>query len=170
MGTSVILLNADYTFLNLMDWKKAICLLAKGKAKVLKYGEKFVRNFTGTVKLQLPIVMILLKFIRTLYKTRVPFAKRNVIVRDGFTCAYCGTKSKNLTIDHIVPKSRGGKSSFENCVASCVSCNSKKGRKTPSEANMFLNVKPVQPTISEFLRLKMENLGVDGTLRELGVY
>ncbi|MCK4988189.1 MAG: HNH endonuclease [Desulfobacterales bacterium] len=114
--------------------------------------------------------MRLIKLIRTLYRTGVAFCKKNVFIRDGFKCAYCGTHKVRLTIDHIIPKSRGGISSFENCVSACKPCNIKKGHQTPREVNMFLKVRPVQPTISEFLRLKLKKLGINALLRDLGVY
>jgi len=75
-----------------------------------------------------------------------------------------------LTIDHIIPKSRGGKTTFENCVASCKPCNNNKGDRTPREAKMYLKVKAYQPTISEFLIMKVKKLGINDILREMGIY
>ena len=167
--THCILLNADYTFLNVVHWKRAVCLQAKGKVEVLKDSAKTLRSSSGAV-FKVPAVMRLIKLIRTLYRTGVAFCKKNVFIRDGFKCAYCGTARLRLTIDHIIPKSRGGTSSFENCVAACKPCNIKKGYQTPTEAKMYLNVRPVQPTISEFLRLKLQKLGINDILRDLGVY
>ena len=164
--TQVILLNADYTFLNIVNWKKAFTLIAKDKVEVVKYGEKAIKNVQGLL-LQIPAVMRLIKLIRTIYRTRVPFSKKNVMVRDGFKCAYCKTEHVRFTIDHVVPKSRGGKSTFENCVTSCKSCNNKKGSKTCNEAHMFPKTKLVAPTISEFLLLKVKSLGVDRVLADL---
>jgi len=167
---TVILLNSDYSFLNQVTWQKSICLLTKGKVEVLKYTDRIIRNCDGSVVMKIPAVLRLIKFIRTLFRTNVPWSKRNVIVRDNHTCVYCGQKSKRLTIDHVVPRSKGGKSSFENCVAACRSCNNKKGNKSCREAKMFLRVKPTAPTISEFLRLKLLNSGINQTLKDLGVY
>lgn len=167
---SVILLNADYSFLNSVSWQKAICLIVKGKAEVLKFTERIIKNFDGSIVMKIPAVMRLIKIIRTLYRTKVPFSKRNVLVRDGYKCSYCGVESKSLTIDHIVPKSKGGKSLFENCVASCKSCNAKKGDMLCNKVGMFPKVKAYQPTISEFLSLKLKKLGIDKTLKDLGVY
>ena len=164
-----ILLNADYTFLNVVDWKRAMCLLAKGKVQVLKHSERLIRT-AGGIAVKVPAVMKLIKLIRTLYVNRVPFSKKNVLVRDGFKCAYCGKESRRLTIDHVVPKSRGGKTVFENCVSSCKPCNNKKGNKTPTEVQMYLKVKAYQPTISEFLRLKVIKLGINDVLKDLGIY
>lgn len=164
-----VLLNADYTFLNVVNWKRAICLIAKGKVQVLKHSKRIVRTGEG-IAVKVPAVMKLIHLIRTLYVNRVPFSKRNVFVRDGFQCAYCGAPREKLTVDHIIPKSRGGETTFENCVSSCKPCNNKKGDRSPREANMYLNVKPYQPTISEFLRMKVKKLGINHILKDLGIY
>lgn len=167
--THCVLLNADYTFLNVVHWKRAVCLLAKGKVEVIKDSAKTVRS-SGGAELKIPAVMRLIKLIRTIYRTGVAFCKKNVLIRDGFRCAYCGSQKFRLTIDHIIPKSRGGKSNFDNCVAACKLCNTKKGDRLPSEASMFLKSRPHQPTVSEFLRLKLQKLGINDLLRDLGVY
>ena len=167
--THCVLLNADYTFLNLVNWKRAMCLMAKGKVEVIKDSPATVKC-SGGVEHKVPAVMRLIKLIRTIFRSGVAFTKRNIYVRDGFKCAYCGTRKERLSIDHIIPKSRGGKTTFENCVAACRTCNLKKGGRTPREAVMFLKVKAYQPTISEFLQLKFKSLGIHEILTELGVY
>jgi 5-methylcytosine-specific restriction endonuclease McrA len=166
MRNNVVLLNADYSYLNTVNWKKALTLMSKGKVEILKYADSFIKNVKGTI-IKIPAVMRLIKFIRTIYKTRVPFSKKNVMVRDGFTCVYCGDTHSRLTIDHVVPKAKGGKSTFENCVASCKPCNNRKGSKMPREAKMFPKTKLVSPTISEFFNMKMKKLGVDKVLDDL---
>ena len=163
-----IVLNGDYTFLNTVNWKRAICLVMKGKTEVLKYADNTIKCIDGT-EMQLPLVMRLIKVIRMIYKNKVPFTKKNVHTRDGFTCQYCGSK-KDLTIDHIIPVSKGGKTSFENCTTACRRCNNKKGNKMPRQVGMFTRKKTYTPTISEFFRLKMQVLGLDKFLKELGVY
>jgi 5-methylcytosine-specific restriction endonuclease McrA len=167
--THCVLLNADYSFLNLVNWRRAFCLLAKGKVEIVKDSAQTIRNARGE-ELKVPAVMRLIKLIRTIYRSSVSFTKRNILVRDRFKCAYCATRKERLSIDHIIPKSKGGKTNFENCVAACKACNLKKGGRTPREAKMYLKVRPYQPTISEFLRLKFENLGIYEVLKELGVY
>jgi 5-methylcytosine-specific restriction endonuclease McrA len=162
-----VLLNADFTFLNLIDWKRAVCLLAKGKVEVLKQSDSVVKS-SGGIEFKIPSIMRLIKLIRTIYRTGVAFNKKNILVRDGFKCAYCGEKSQKLTIDHIIPRSRGGKDSFENCVAACRSCNRRKGGRIPSEANMHLVLKPYQPTVSEFLRMRLKRLGINDLLKDIG--
>jgi 5-methylcytosine-specific restriction endonuclease McrA len=164
-----VLLNADYTFLNLVNWKRAFCLLAKGKVEVIRDSQRTIRDANGA-ELKIPAVMRLIKLIRTIYRSSVAFTKRNVLIRDGFKCAYCGARRERLSIDHIIPRSRGGRTNFENCVAACKSCNLRKGGRTPSEAKMYLSLKPYQPTISEFLRMKFVNLGLYDALKELGIY
>ncbi|WP_231714508.1 HNH endonuclease [Desulfonema ishimotonii] len=153
----------------MVNWKRAMCLVAKEKVQVLAYSEQTVKTAEGAC-FKIPAVIKLIKLIRTLYRARVPFSKKNVFVRDGYRCAYCGARKFRLTIDHIIPKSRGGRDDFDNCVASCKKCNTRKGNKTPREAGMSLRVKPYQPTISEFLRLKIIRLGIHETLKDLGVY
>ena len=167
--TQCVLLNADYSFLNLVNWKRAFCLIAKGKVEIVKDSQRTIRNASGD-ELKVPAVMRLIKLIRTIYRSSVSFTKRNVLVRDRFKCAYCGTRKERLSIDHIIPKSRGGKTNFENCVAACKACNLKKGGRTPNEAKMYLKARPFQPTISEFLRLKFENLGIHDVLADLGLF
>jgi 5-methylcytosine-specific restriction endonuclease McrA len=164
---NVIILNGDYTYLNTIHWKKAIKLMVKGKATVLKYADAVVRAGENFIKI--PLVMKLMKIIRTIYRTHVPFSKRNVMVRDNFACQYCGSADE-LTVDHVIPSARGGKTEFENCVAACKLCNSRKGNKLPSEAGVYPKKRPTAPTISEFTRMKAEKMGITDILTELGVY
>lgn len=162
-----VILNMDYSFLNIVSWEKAIKLAEKGKATVVKYSDRVFRTVDKVIKI--PAVMKLIKLIRTIYRTKVVFSKKNVISRDRYTCQYCGSH-EHLTIDHVVPVSKGGKSTFENCVAACQECNAKKGNKLPREIGMFPKKQPVAPTISEFTRIKAEKSGVFDILKELGVY
>ena len=168
MQSGCVILNLDYSYLNTVSWQKAMKLLCKGKVTVLKYAEITI-NTAEHVVMKVPAVMKLIKLIRTIYRTRVPFSKKNVMIRDGFKCQYCGSK-QHLTIDHVIPVSRSGKSSFENCVSACKDCNSKKGSKLPSEIHMYLKKAPISPTISEFTRLKATKAGIFDLLKDLGVY
>jgi 5-methylcytosine-specific restriction endonuclease McrA len=161
-----ILLNADYSFLNIVSWRRAMCLVAKQKVEVLRYAKRSVGCVAG-MRRAVPAVMRLIKLIRTIYRARVPFSKRNVLIRDGFCCAYCGASGKRLTVDHIVPRCRGGANDFDNCVACCPACNARKGGRTPSEAHLLLRRRPYQPTIAEFMRLKFSALHLDEALAEV---
>jgi 5-methylcytosine-specific restriction endonuclease McrA len=161
-----ILLNADYSFLNVVSWRRAMCLVAKQKVEVLKYSDHTVGCVEG-LRRAVPAVMRLIKLIRTIYRARVPFSKRNVLIRDRFRCAYCGSIGGRLTVDHIVPRCRGGQTDFDNCVACCPTCNARKGGRTPTEARLHLQRRPYQPTISEFIRLKFAALGLESVLDEI---
>ena len=163
-----VLLNADYTFLNMVHWKRALGLIEKGKVEVLRCTERII-NSAGGRQVQMPMVMRLMKMIRTLYRSKVPLSKKNILIRDGFKCGYCGKEVAHLTIDHVLPRSRGGDTTFENCVAACTPCNHQKGNRTPREAGLSLCVKPYQPTIAEFLRLKMRRMGIQEVLTEIGL-
>ncbi|MCK5614677.1 HNH endonuclease [Candidatus Pacearchaeota archaeon] len=163
----VILLNNDYSYLNTISWKKAICLMFKGKVEVVKATNTVITNAERTCEIMVPKIIRLFRLVRSIYKAKVPFSKRNILFRDQFTCQYCGVKKKKLTIDHVMPTSRGGKSTFENCVASCETCNHGKSDRLPREAKMFLRRQPHQPTIMEFIRIEMKILGIDKMLEEL---
>ncbi|MBT8340134.1 MAG: HNH endonuclease [Desulfatitalea sp.] len=161
-----ILLNADYSFMNVVDWRRALRLVVKEKVTVLSYSERFIQGVEG-MRIRVPAVMKLIKLIRSVYRTHVPFSKRNVLIRDNFTCGYCASQGGRMTIDHIVPRSRGGPSTFENCVCCCRTCNTRKGSRTPHEARMYLKRRPQHPTIYEFLRLRLRRLGIQDLWAEL---
>jgi 5-methylcytosine-specific restriction endonuclease McrA len=82
----------------------------------------------------------------------IELSRKNIIRRDNYRCQYCGKKTSTLTIDHVIPKSRGGTDTWDNLVAACVKCNNKKGNRTPSEANMPLLKKPRKPNHIMFLK------------------
>lgn len=166
---SVIVLNADYSFLNIVPVKKAIKMMSKGKVTVLKATDKVITTFEG-FSMVIPRVIKLLHMVRAVFKNKVPFSKKNVCIRDEFTCQYCGTKTEKLTLDHVVPKANGGKRVFENIVAACFECNQAKGDKLPREVGMFPRKRPVQPTIMEFLLIKSKIHGIRDSLVDLGIY
>ena len=168
MHPSCVLLNGDYTYLCQVDWKKALCLVYSEKAKVLKYSDQLVHG-VGKV-FRVPAVMLLIKVVRGIYRNRVPFTKKNVLIRDQHTCVYCRRRQTGLTIDHVIPVSRGGRTDFENCVACCKSCNVRKGARTPNEAGLHLRKRPYQPTIAEFIRIRLKQTGAYRLLAELGLY
>lgn len=168
MSSTCILLNGDYSYLCQIHWKRALCLEYTQKAKVLKYSDRVVRSVDKLFRT--PAVMVLIKVVRSVYRNRVPFTKKNVLIRDRYTCAYCGCRQKALTIDHVKPVSRGGKSDFDNCVASCRACNNRKAARTPREAGMQLHKRPYQPTIAEFIRIRLRQSGAYRFLQELGLY
>ena len=167
---NVILLNGDFTILGFIGWKKAIKLIVKKRVEVISYSERIIHNFENTIRMAIPAVLRLLKVVRKLFGVRVPLSKRNVLIRDGHKCAYCGkVNKKGMTIDHVLPKSKGGKTSFDNLVTACVHCNNKKDNKTCKEAGMYPKFKPFTPTINQFLQIQLEGNGIVKTLKNLGI-
>jgi 5-methylcytosine-specific restriction endonuclease McrA len=167
MGGSCVILNGDYTFLSLVDWKKAMGLMFADKIRVLKFSDRVIQGVNRTFRA--PAVAVLVKVVRSVYRGRVPFSRRNVMIRDRYTCVYCGRRSGPITMDHLIPRSRGGTNDFDNCVACCRACNQKKGARLPSEAGLTLRHQPWQPTIAEFIRIRLRQSGVYSLLVELGL-
>lgn len=135
----VLVLNASYEPLNVTNWKRAVVLLIKGKAEQLEDNGRLIYH-----KFPFPSVIRLRHYVKVPYKD-IPLTRRNVLERDHHHCQYCNYKGDELTLDHITPKSRGGKDTWENLVAACVRCNIKKGNRTPKEANMILARQPSKP-------------------------
>lgn len=137
--SKVLVLNASYEPLNLTSWRRAVVLLLKGKAEQLEYnGQLIYADFP------LPTVIRLRYYVRVPYK-EIPLTRRNILERDSNRCQYCGYKGEQLTLDHVIPRSRGGGDSWDNMVAACVRCNVKKGNRTPKEAEMPLDRPPRRP-------------------------
>ncbi len=135
----VLVLNASYEPLNITNWQRAVVLLLKGKAEQVEHnGKMLAPNFP------LPTVIRLYHYVNLPYKD-VPLTRRNILHRDGHSCQYCGYMGEDLTLDHVIPKSRKGGDSWENMVTACVRCNVKKGNQTPKEANMPLRKNPRRP-------------------------
>ena len=139
----VLVLNSDYTPLNVTSVRKGFVLVIKGKAEVLKQdAEKLSSSVKDYVK---PLIIRLLSYVK--FKTRsVRLNRKRIYKRDNNQCVYCGSE-KNLTIDHIIPRSRDGKNSWINLVTCCSHCNLKKANKTPEEANMKMRYRVYEPTV-----------------------
>lgn len=149
MNANVLVLNQDYQPLSVCSLQRSMKLIFLEKAELLHDDpEKKLR--TPSDQFDFPSVIRLRRYIRLPY-TKVVLTRRNVMRRDSFRCQYCGQKSK-LTIDHIHPKSRGGKDTWENLTTACDKCNVKKGNRTPNEANMELRSKPYRPIPITFFR------------------
>ena len=155
MNTPVIVLNADYSFLSTTSWQNAICLLYEGKAEPVEETQRIVRNSDASIEMFVPMMIRVVKYIRKRFKQSVPYSKKNVFMRDNQTCQFCGTYIPDIdkcTVDHVTPKSKGGKSTWENCVTACKPCNHKKADRSCSEARMYLKRKAVRPTIGEYIQ------------------
>ncbi len=138
--SQVLVLNASFEPLNITTWQRATVLMLKGKAESLEEDARHeIRK-----KIKLPTVIRLRYFIKVPYR-ELTLNKKNLIQRDNFCCQYCGYKGKELSIDHVIPRSRGGKDTWENVATACIACNIKKGCRTPKEANMPLRNKPHKP-------------------------
>lgn len=138
-------MNLSYEPLKVIDWRKAITLLCLGKVEVI---EEYGRDICSvSITIRLPSVVRLLRLVRRPRKP-VRFSRQNIYARDRHRCQYCGQKfpTEELTYDHVFPRSRGGRTVWENIVTCCVSCNRKKGGKTPEEAGMGLIRKPSCPS------------------------
>jgi 5-methylcytosine-specific restriction endonuclease McrA len=139
----VLVLNFDYTPLNVTSVQRGFVLVTKGKAEVVRSVENPI--ITGYNKYVRPVIIRLLKYIR--HRTRLNKPNRNRIYkRDGYECVYCGSK-KHLTLDHVLPKSRGGSNEWTNLVTCCSKCNRQKDNKTPEEAKMSMNKSAYEPPI-----------------------
>ena len=155
---TVLVLNSDYSPLNVTTLKRGFVLVDKGKAEILKKGDSDIVTTIGNFVR--PLVIRLLNYVK--YRTKgIKVTRRRVYRRDGHECGYCGA-NKNLTLDHIIPKSRGGLNTWENMVTCCSRCNSKKDNRTPEEAGMKLRVKPYRPNVfSVVVSETVENIWQD---------
>jgi 5-methylcytosine-specific restriction endonuclease McrA len=139
MDAPVLVLNANFEPLNVCSTRRAVGLLVAGRAEMLVNGRGYVR----TVRLTYPRPSIIrLGHMVKRPRPRVRLTKREIFRRDGFTCQYCGARAHRLTIDHVVPRHRGGDHSWSNLVTACAGCNLRKGGRTLPEAHMAL-LRPV---------------------------
>lgn len=148
----VLLLNITYEPLKIINWKRAITLLFLEKVEVVEEYGREIHSVSFTIKL--PSVVRLLMMVKK-PKTPVKFSRQNIYARDKYKCQYCGRRfpTEELTYDHIIPKSRGGKTKWENIVTCCIQCNRKKGGRIHTEAGMKLIRKPSRPTWLPALRI-----------------
>lgn len=141
--SAVLVLNYDYTPLNVTTLKRGFVLVDKGKAEVVKSDDNpIVAGFKTYVR---PVIIRLLNYIKFYTRALRPNRSR-IYRRDNHECVYCGSK-KSLTIDHVLPKSRGGQNEWTNLVTSCIKCNLKKADRTPEEAKMKMKKPPHVPTL-----------------------
>jgi 5-methylcytosine-specific restriction endonuclease McrA len=139
----VLVLNRSYEPLQICSGRRAVTMVLGGRAEAVEEDGLLVRSYT--IALRLPTVIRLQRYIRIPRRGEISFSKRNVFRRDNHTCQYCGYHGKGMTIDHIIPRSRGGKTSWENVVAACQPCNSQKGNRTAEESRMPLLRSPRRP-------------------------
>lgn len=139
----VLLLNATFEPLTALPLRRAIVLLVCGKAEVVHEDPAGLTLHAATMVVEVPSVIRLSTYVRVPYRAQVPLTRAGLMHRDRFRCAYCGARAE--TIDHVVPRSRGGAHSWQNCVACCAKCNHRKADKLLSELGWRLRVVPQAP-------------------------
>ncbi len=147
MTTAVLFLDHTFRPLRVECWQRAVCDLMLQKVEVIAYSEDKTIQGVSEQHLMPSVVRVLRKFDRN--KIRVKFSRLNIYARDAFTCQYCEKRfdTEHLTFDHVVPKSKKGKTTWENIVTCCVACNKGKADKTLKEAGLTLRRKPKKPTL-----------------------
>ena len=149
MNQRVLVLNQDYSPLTICSIQRAFLLIYLEKAELISgFDGEYLRTITA--RFQKPAVIRIERYIRIPYK-EVELSRQNVFKRDSYKCQYCGA-SKDLTLDHVLPRSRKGRSSWTNLVTACKPCNTRKGDALPEEIGLTLKNKPYKPSFVLFLR------------------
>ena len=155
----MLVLNASYEPINVCTVRRAVVLLLKDKADVIEQADRELHSERMT--LTRPAVIRLRTYVhvpRDVHRRKI--TRKAVLARDAWTCQYCGRQSGGLTVDHVIPRSKGGLSVWENIVASCAPCNRKKGNKTPREASMHPKSRPRPPGPTVFIQLASPRIPV----------
>ncbi len=142
MNGSVLVLNQNFEPLNICNLKRAFVLLWLGKAEVVRYDSGQLHSVSEAY--EIPTVVRLSHFVRRPLP-QLKLSRKGVFARDKHVCQYCGHTGGELTLDHIVPRDRGGTNDWDNLVCCCLKCNNKKGNRMPTEAKMLLRKKPRKP-------------------------
>ncbi len=150
------MLNQNYEPLTVCSARRAFVLLFQGKAEMIETADG-LKIHTISASYSLPSVVRLWQYKKVPFK-RIMLTRKNILTRDGNCCQYCGTTKGPMTVDHIIPKTMGGKETWENLVCSCARCNNKKGNRTPEQSGMQLFKKPTRPTYITFIQ---RNYGVE---------
>ena len=154
MSFKTLVLNADYKPLSyfplsICNWKESIKAVFLEKVLVISEYKEIVRS--PSIKMKIPSVIALKEYV--VCSRKPAFTRFNVFLRDEFECQYCGIKN-NLTFAHILPKSKGGTTTWDNVITACSNCNTSKGNKTLKELKLSINKKPFEPSVS-FLKEKI---------------
>jgi 5-methylcytosine-specific restriction endonuclease McrA len=150
MNAKVLILNQNYEPMSVINVKKAIVLLYLGKVELIEVNDGLkVRSVS--MSMPFPSVVRLSVFVRVPFK-KIILSRKNVLRRDGHRCQYCGRSDIPLTVDHVLPISRGGEDAWDNLICACVKCNNTKGDRTPDEARMALRRRPIRPNHITFIR------------------
>lgn len=145
-----MVLNQSYEPLSVCNLRKAVVLIYLGKAESVIADDRKVLHSVSKA-FPWPSIIRISRFVKVPYK-KVVLTRKNILRRDGFKCAYCGRSDLPLTIDHVIPKARGGDETWENLITACTVCNNKKGDRTPDEARMKLLYQPFKPSHIMFIK------------------
>ncbi len=139
------MLNATFEPLHIVSLRRAVVLLLKEKAEVIEAAEAKIRS--ERLALEMPLVIRLVYYVRVPHRLLIPLTRRTVLARDQYTCQYCGAQpgKSQLTLDHVVPRSRGGEHTWDNVVTACVQCNQRKRDRIVLEVGMRLLAQPARP-------------------------
>ena len=149
MNRKVLILNQDYSPISICSVQRAFLLVYLSKAELIQQAENLkLRSISMTYPM--PSVVRLVRYVNVPYRG-VVLSRQNVFKRDGFECQYCGNEA-DLTLDHVIPRSRNGKSTWSNLVTACKRCNSLKGDELVEESGLRLQNKPFKPSFALFLR------------------
>lgn len=150
---TVLLLNATYEPMHIVSLRRAVSLVLQEKAQMVEASERMIRS--PGLAIAEPSVIRLRERVRAPRRWSVPLSRGAILARDGYTCQYCGAQPGlgRLTLDHVVPQSRGGAWAWTNLVAACLACNSAKADRTPEEASMPLLRPPGKPHFVEMTLL-----------------
>ncbi len=150
LNAKVLVLNQNYEPMSVCNVRKAIILLYLGKAEIIEAYEG-KRLHSVSQSMPFPSIVRLSVYIHVPYK-KIILSRKNILRRDNHRCQYCGRADLPLTIDHVVPRARGGEDEWENLVCACVRCNNRKGDRLPDEASMTLRRPPFRPNHVTFIR------------------
>jgi len=148
MNGQVLVLNQNYEPLNICAWQRAVSLIYVGKALMLEHDSRVLHSPSVTIPMP-SVIRIARQIKRPL--PEVKLSRQSLMARDRYTCQYCGKKSKHLTVDHVIPRERGGRHDWDNLVACCMACNNRKRNRTPREADMSLIRQPSRPRFIPYL-------------------
>ena len=165
MTAQTLVLTAGYEPIKVVSWQRAITLLTLGKVEVIEEYDQDIRS--QTIIFKMPAVVRLLRAFRR-HQKKVKFSRVNIYARDKYRCQYCATKLpvSELTYDHVVPRARGGKTTWENIVTACVPCNARKADRTPTEAGMRLLTAPVRPKWVPVMTLRLSDRSAPDAWRD----
>ena len=149
LNSHVLVLNQSFQPMSITNARKAIVLIFLGKAEIVEKDGEFIHSVND--RFPLPSIVRLTRYINVPQK-RVMLTRKNIIKRDNHQCQYCGKRSVSLTLDHVIPRVRGGKDTWENLVCACVKCNNKKVNRTPEDVGLKLLKKPKKPNHIFFIR------------------